>query len=91
MRFRCLLVDDNDAVSLTRNCFKNLEGLPQHPLLPSHLCIESHRAGVRVRVRVNTGSRKGAAGSEDSPPQPSFSTDHAAAVTVTDSLTAVRA
>lgn len=89
MRFRCLFVDDNDAVSLTRNCFKNLEGLPQHPLLPSHLCIESHRAGVRVRV--NTGSRKGAAGSEDSPPQPSFPMDHAAAVTVTDSLTAVRA
>ena len=62
------VADDNDAVSLTENCFIYLEGLTQHPLLPPHLCLKATRQGFRVRV--NTGSRKAAAGSEDSPPHP---------------------
>lgn len=77
MRFRCLLADDNEAVSLAENHLKYLEGLTKHPLLPPCLCVQSHKAGTRVRV--STGSRKAAAGSEDSPPHPSLS----AAVIVT--------
>lgn len=80
--FGCLLTDDNDAVSLTENHLKYPDGLTQLPLLPPHLCIESHMA--EVGVRADTGSRKAAVGSEASPPHPSpFMSPHAAAPTAT--------